>query len=333
MVSLSVGYNYSPLQNHVKYEKVNQYFETLHPVQEQRLYILKTFARQLFGDTGKELLHIHCGFKGSAGGGKTKSWEIQKLCLGEYVQKFDVSLLVNVKRKDCNSTPSPEYRLWKGKRLLYCTEPNPGETLNSGVLKDITGGEQIVYRLLFSNTYDQYLPQFKIHIMTNDLPKIDGTDEGVKRRIRVVPYVSTFGDKENVDPLSYHYLADTEVTYAFRNDPEMRMEYFRFLLDHYDHTWTYPMTKVIMDSSREYLADNDVVGQFVDEILQSCTQGGFVTLKEIKAAFKLYDGSANTPAHSFKGRLERVLGIPAIEQQRINGAKYRNVYNGFKFKN
>ena len=76
--------------------------------------------------------------------------------------------------------------------MIYCTEPNPGETLNSGVMKDLTGGEQIVYRMLFSNQFDEYIPQFKVHIMTNDLPKIDGTDEGVKRRVRVLPYVSKF---------------------------------------------------------------------------------------------------------------------------------------------
>ena len=28
--------------------------------------------------------------------------------------------------------------------------------------------------------FDEYIQQFKVHIMTNDLPKIDGTDEGVR---------------------------------------------------------------------------------------------------------------------------------------------------------
>mgnify|MGYP001411638372 CR=1 FL=1 len=63
------------------------------PIEEQRTYHVKTLSRQLFGDNGMELFHIHCGHNGSAGGGKTKSWEINKLCLGKYVQKFDVGYL------------------------------------------------------------------------------------------------------------------------------------------------------------------------------------------------------------------------------------------------
>jgi putative DNA primase/helicase len=59
-------------------------------------------------------------------------------------------------------------------------------------MKDLTGGELIVYRMLFSYQFDEYIPQFKVHIMTNDSPKIDGTDEGVKRRSRVLPYISKF---------------------------------------------------------------------------------------------------------------------------------------------
>ena len=59
-------------------------------------------------------------------------------------------------------------------------------------MKDLTGGELIVYRMLFSNQFDEYIPQFKVNIMKNDSPKIDGTDEGVKRRSRVLPYISKF---------------------------------------------------------------------------------------------------------------------------------------------
>ena len=70
-------------------------------------------------------------------------------CLGDYVQqKFDVGyLLVNSKRKD-GSSPSPEYKCCKGRRILYCTEPNYGETINSGIImNDLTGGDWIVYRM------------------------------------------------------------------------------------------------------------------------------------------------------------------------------------------
>ena len=214
--------------------------------------------------------------------------------------------------------------------FLYCTEPNPGETLNSGVMKDLTGGEQVKYRMLFSNTIVRYMPQFKLHIMTNDLPKIDGADKGVERRVRVLPYVSSFVSKEELGQKKGDYVfeADTEVTYSFREHDEMRMEFMRYILDHYDHEWDYSMTNVIRESSRGYLNDNDNVGKFVNEHLER-DKDSFVTLKDLKMLYKTsdyFDGQLTT----LKVRLERVLGTPCLENKKINGVKHRSVFEGFK---
>jgi phage/plasmid-associated DNA primase len=328
-VSLTTGFDYIQHKNNTLYQKVQQFFCTLHPVLEQRNYHLKTIARQLYGDNGMELFHIHCGHNGSAGGGKTKSWEINKLCLGDYVQKFDVAFLVNQKRKDATA-PAPEFRKWKGRRIIYCTEPNPGETLNSGVMKDLTGGEQIVYRMLFSNQFDEYIPQFKVHIMTNDLPKIDGTDEGVKRRVRVLPYVSKFvPHDQDTNHSQFIFKADTEITYMFRDNDLLKMEYIRFILDHYDHQWKYELTKLIKESSEEYLCENDGVGRFVHEFIEK-DNNSFITLKQIKERLKscdYYDGKANV----LKNRLERVMNTKCHDRKKVDNKEFRNVFKGFKF--
>ena len=327
-VSLSVGYDFYEDKIDEKYEIVDQYFKMLHPVEEQREYYLKTIARQLFGDNGMELFHIHAGHNGSAGGGKTKSWEINKICFGDYIQKFDIALLVNTKRKDANA-PSPEFKLWKGRRILYCTEPNPGETINAGVMKDLTGGEIIVYRTLFSNHFDQYIPQFKVHVMTNDLPQIDGTDEGVKRRARVLPYISKFTDNvENVDINNYVFLADTEVTSKYREDDQQRMEFIRYILDHYNHSWKYHMTDVIKQSSEQYLADNDDIHNLINEHLVK-SDDGFVTLKDIKDIIKTCNYK-DIKINTLKTRLERSLRVKCTPEKRIGKNKFKNVFLGYQ---
>ena len=330
-VSLTVGYDYVAERDTAKYGIVEDYFAKLHPVKEQREYYLKTMSRQLYGDSGMELFHIHAGLNGSAGGGKTKSWEINKFCLGDYVQKFDVAYLVNSKRKD-GSAPSPEYKCWKGRRMLYCTEPNYGETINSGIMKDLTGGERIVYRMLFSNHFDQYIPQFKIHVMTNDLPQIDGTDEGVKRRARVLPYVSKFvTDASDVNETGYRYLADTEVTHKFRDDDELKMEYMRYLLDWYDHKWKYTMSKVVREASVQYLSDNDDIGRFVADCLVR-KKDGHITLKQIKEIIKSGDYK-EIKSSTLKTRLERVMGTKCLDQHRFGKTNVKNVFMGYIDKN
>jgi phage/plasmid-associated DNA primase len=329
-VSLSVGYDYKEEKDVEKYDKVIAYLKKLHPVKENLEYYVKTMSRQLYGDSGSELFHFHCGYLGSAANGKTKSFEISKLVLGDYIQTFDVSYLVNVTRKQ-GGAPNPEMGIWRGRRMLYCSEPNRGETINSGILKAMTGGEAICYRILFSNIFNQYIPQFKIHIMTNDLPQLDGSDEGVKRRIRALPYVSKFViDETLVDEKNNVYLADSEITYSYREDDNMKMEYMRYLLDNYEHEWRYTMSIDVKEASVEYLSENDSLGMFVEDNLERCDEE-FVTLKTLKDLVKSCD-YLNINGNILKTMFEKVLGIKCVEQKRINNVKYKNVFVGFGIK-
>jgi phage/plasmid-associated DNA primase len=173
--------------------------------------------------------------------------------------------------------------------------------------------------------------------MTNDLPKIDGTDEGVKRRVRVLPYVSKFvtSDNEvNDEPREryeeqYVFKANSEITYLFRDNDELKMEYMRYLLDNYDHNWKYQMTKTIQESSEEYLCENDGISKFVSEYLERDKES-FVTLKEIKEMLKncdYYDGKANV----LKNRLERVMKTKCIDNKRFDNKKYRYAFIGYRW--
>jgi phage/plasmid-associated DNA primase len=102
--------------------------------------------------------------------------------------------VVTTKQRADPGKPMPEFARWKGARVLYCSEPTHDDVLHSGILKDMTGGEQIVYRLLFSNAISCYRPMHKLHMMCNDKPKVNGGDSGVVRRVRVVEYNSQFVD-------------------------------------------------------------------------------------------------------------------------------------------
>ena len=328
-VSLSVGYAYDAHVDDACAQIVHEYFQKLHPNEEQRSYVIQMLSRQLYGDTGFEYMHIHAGVKGKAAGGKTKSFEILHYCLGDYVQKFDVSVLVYSKRKESNA-PKPEYKNWKGKRIMYCTEPNPDETLHSGVLKELTGGEQIVYRMLFSNQYDSYIPQFKLHIMTNDLPLIDGADEGVRRRIRVLPYLSTFKPREHVDErddiTQHKFIADTDIAKQFFENKSLRLAYLHMLLNRFDKEWSFQPTSTILHNSSMYLSENNDVERFVELHIEK-NDDHFITLQEIKKRCPEKSNVSN-----LRSRLERCLRVSFLDQKKIKGKVYRSVLIGYAFK-
>jgi putative DNA primase/helicase len=290
------------------------------------VYLLQTLARQLYGDTGNELFHIHAGYKGSAGNGKSKFFEILELVLGEYIHKFAVETLV-VKQRSEPHKAVPEFKNWKGKRILYCSEPNPEDKLNSGVLKEMTGGEKISFRLCFSNETHKFVPMYKMHIMCNDTPQIDGGDQGVRRRIRKIDYISRFVDAEEADETRYMYAKDMGFVETFKNDVGARLEFLRYVLRHYDHSYAYSMPDIIKDNSSSYVDEHNSVLQFVKDRVQQ-ENNAFFTLKDAKSIFKsceYYDSKLN-----LRSSLEKVLRAQCIDSKRISGVLYRYVFYNYK---
>jgi putative DNA primase/helicase len=55
------------------------------------------------------------------------------------------------------------------------------------LLKQITGGEPVLARFL-RQEYFEFIPEFKVFFTTNHKPVIKGVDEGIWRRVRLVPF-------------------------------------------------------------------------------------------------------------------------------------------------
>jgi phage/plasmid-associated DNA primase len=325
-VSLNVGYDY--LQNVDEYNRklVEEYWAKLHPIEEQRNYMIKTIARQLYGDNGNELFHIHAGYMKSAGNGKTKFWESLEAYTGDYTRKFKVQVLTTKMREEAGK-PAPEYQYWKGRRILYCTEPNEDEVLHSGIMKDLTGGEKILYRLLYSNDVHDFRPQYKMHIMCNGPPRVDGADEGVRRRIRKIDYVSKFVDSEYVNESENCFKKDPTFINELKKNNVLKMEALRFLLDNFNQGYEFNMPKIIEDNSRIYLDENDSINKFIKEHIVEDKEGYFL-LSEAKEVFKSKE-YYNNKLNQLKNDLVKMLRTSCYEQKKIKGKNQRNVFCGY----
>jgi phage/plasmid-associated DNA primase len=328
-ISYSVGYDYLYEINEEYRSKVIQYFEKLHPDENQRKYVLLMLSKQLYGDTGNELFHIHAGHNASASNGKTIHFSILELCFRDYILKIPVEIFV-VKQRAEASKPKPEMSLWRAKRILYCTEPNNDDRLNSGILKELTGGEIISYRMLYSNDIHKFKPMYKIAIMCNDAPLVEGGDEGIKRRIRKIDYISKFVDADQVDETNHYYQKDPNFIQQFKENDSLKMEFARHILEYYDHNYRYEMPDIIKKSSTMYLEENNNVYNFVKEFIV-LDKDGFFTLKEAKELFKNsqhFNGKITT----LKNELQKVLKIQCIERKKIKGKDIYFIFMGYNFK-
>ena len=119
----------------------------------------------------------------------------------------------------------------------------------------------------------------------NDAPLIDGTDMGVKRRIRKIDYIARFVDENEVNEEEYRYLKDMSFIENFRNRDNYKLEFLRYIIDHYDYSFSYMPPRIIIKNSACYLDENNVLLGFV-KCYMEYSEDGFSCLKDIKEAFK-----------------------------------------------
>jgi len=83
-------------------------------------------------------------------------------------------------------------------RMVSVSEVCDGHRLDESKIKDMTGGDIMTARFLHGEFFD-FKPQFKLWLAGNHKPRIAGTDEGIWRRIRLIPFAVTIPESQ-VDP-------------------------------------------------------------------------------------------------------------------------------------
>jgi putative DNA primase/helicase len=88
--------------------------------------------------------------------------------------------------KQGTGIPSDIARL-AGARLVTANETGEGASFNEPLIKDLAGGDFVSARFLRREFLD-FTPQFKLWLRGNHKPTIRGTDDGIWRRIHLVPF-------------------------------------------------------------------------------------------------------------------------------------------------
>src|SRR5262249_6238353 len=80
-----------------------------------------------------------------------------------------------------------------GKRLVLFAETMEGGRLNEANIKQLTGRDAVKARRMREDFWE-FQPSHKIWVATNHKPNIRGGDEGIWRRVRLLPYAVRFWD-------------------------------------------------------------------------------------------------------------------------------------------
>ena len=136
------------------------------------------------GETSEQtILLLH----GSGANGKSKVIEAISAVLGDYAKTTPAATLM-MKRHSGVSNDIAD--MW-GARMVSSIETESGSRLAQSLVKSLSGGDRVKARFLFKEYFD-FSPRFKIWLAVNHKPVIDGSDEAMIRRVRLVPFEVKF---------------------------------------------------------------------------------------------------------------------------------------------
>lgn len=190
-------------------------------------------------------------------------------------------------------------------RLVTAAESGEGRRLDEATVKEITGGDAIAARFLYGEHFE-FTPQFKLLLVTNHRPKVDGDDDAIWRRLRLVPFEQSFEGREDRDLVDK---LEAELPGILAWAVAGCLEWQR------DGLGT---AGAVTRATAEYRQDEDVLGAFLEE---RCELGGETATTELRDAYERFcEDLGEKPLAA--NMLGRRLGRRGIRrQQRAGGAR------------
>lgn len=291
-------------ENNTNIKEVQDFLYKLLPHYEKREYTMKLIASCLSGHTFDEKFHL---WTGTASNGKSKFTELISESLGDYSFSLPIALITQ-KRQNANSA-NPEMAKTKGKRFGYLQEPDKGDEIRVGLMKEITGGDKISTRKLYGEPFE-FKPQFKLILCCNDLPKIPSSDQGTWRRLRVIAFSSKFVDNPDPDNPN-EFKKDTSISQKVKiwssHFVAILIEYFR---KYKKEGLIEP--EEIMKFTKEYESENDKYSEFINDYIVKDSKGAlkWTTVLEFYTKWyrKNYTDERMERAKDIKRNFETFLG-------------------------
>ncbi|WP_222124086.1 DNA primase family protein, partial [Bacillus toyonensis] len=148
--------------------------------QELMDYMQRLMGYSLTGEITEQIMVFLIG---GGSNGKSTFINIIKDLMGDYGKQAKSDTFIKKKETGANN----DIARLVGSRFVSAIESEDGERLSETFVKQITGGEPILARFLRQEFFE-FIPEFKVFFTTNHKPVIKGVDEGIWRRIRLIPF-------------------------------------------------------------------------------------------------------------------------------------------------
>jgi putative DNA primase/helicase len=216
------------------------------------VYMQTALGVTLTSDTSLQALFFN---QGAGANGKDTLFTAIEYVMGDYWRNVDFMTLAEAKN---HSEHRNDLAVLAGAvRMVTAAESSDGHTLDEGVIKQVTGCSPVTCRHIHGKPFT-YIPQYKLWLMSNYEPVIKGSDWGIWRRVKKIPwnYTVTEAEKDSMLPEKLKAEASGILNWALAG-----------LKMYIDNGYRLPHCKAVEDATAKYRKDMDIIGRFAEESL------------------------------------------------------------------
>jgi putative DNA primase/helicase len=281
-------------------------------------FVQRLLGYGLTGDVREQVLPF---FWGDGANGKSTLLNAVREALGaDYCGKAPPGLLLAHKG---DRHPTELADLF-GRRLALANETPEGGRFNESQVKDLTGGDPISARRMREDFW-QFDPTHKLIVCGNHKPRVTGTDHGIWRRIRLVPFAVRFWNPDDQpaegEQRPEHLRQDKDLPARLRAEaPGVLAWMMRGCLDWQRNGLGSPHE--VQSATAGYRAEQDLIGEFIADCCLTGPATYRVRAKALYAAFRKWvelAGERHPPSQREFGLAMTGRGV---ERQTSNGVWY-----------
>jgi len=284
-ISTTTGYPYPKSSSPTIRSALKKFLFGLFEDKKTEEYLCNVLASCLFGGNRWEEFYV---FTGSGGNGKGVISELLMNSFGEYYYSVDNTLFT--KPADRKESPSPVLVAARCKRIMMTTEPESDDKLQSGLIKKISGNDIIEATAKYSNNVIRYVPQFKLILQTNNIPKLNRIDGGVERRMRIInfPFKFVSADKMGEEEKN-NRLGDPDVKDIHCKSEAWRNEFMLMMTEIYatiKSLKSLPTPSSVAEATGNYMDDNNPLKTWLAKYYHITTnESDQILASEMKRSF------------------------------------------------
>jgi putative DNA primase/helicase len=230
-----------------------------------RQFVQRAAGMSLVGEVRDHVLLLCYG---SGANGKSTLLNALLAMLGDYAMQGPENMLLEV-RSDSHKS---ELAALFGKRFVACIEAGAGRRLAESLVKSITGGDAITARRLYQDFFT-FKPTHTVWMAANHRPRVSGQDDGIWRRVLLIPFTQTIPPAER----------DAELPAKLRRELPGILNWALFGLTAWREDGLQP-PDAVMAATQDYRTAEDALADFLAECCQIST-GCQVERREIYGAY------------------------------------------------